>query len=179
MSSNFLKINEKNIENFMKEVYFIKNPLHSKQYAYQEGKSAIHAIRSAKMKIEKYLKYKNIVAGLAIDIEGAFDNTNHEVIKRALMKRKISPIIINWIVNMLKTRSLYTELNGINLIFQPTQGCPQGGNLSPLLWSLVNDELIVILNNLMYCTEGFADDLLILVRRLELCKNFRLITKCL
>ena len=41
------------------------------------------------MKIEKALKYKNIAAGLAVDIEGAFDNTKHEIIKRALIKRKV------------------------------------------------------------------------------------------
>ena len=112
MSSILLKANEKNIDIFMREEYLTKNPVHHKQYAYQQGKSAIHAIISVKMKVEKALQSKNIVAGLAIDIEGAFDNTKHDVIKKALMKRKVDPIIIDWIVNMLTTRSLSVELNG-------------------------------------------------------------------
>lgn len=162
-SSMILKKMEKNIEMYIRGNYLVRNRLHFRQYAYQEGKSAIHAVRAVKMKVEKAMYYKNIVAGLAIDKEGAFDNTKHEVIKRALMKRNMDISLINWIDNMLRTRKLFTELNGAKIAFQPTQGCPQRGNLSPLLWSLVIDELIGILNNSMYYTEGLADDLLILI----------------
>jgi hypothetical protein len=42
-------------------------------------------------------------------------------------------------------------------------GCPKGGLLSPLLWNLVIDGLIVNLNNAGYCTQGYADDLAILI----------------
>jgi hypothetical protein len=43
------------------------------------------------------------------------------------------------------------------------RGCPQGGVLSPLLWSLVMDELVEGLNEKGCCTLGYADDIAILV----------------
>ncbi len=42
------------------------------------------------------------------------------------------------------------------------RGCPQGGVLSPLLWSLVVDSLIRRLNEKGYFTLGYADDLTII-----------------
>jgi hypothetical protein len=38
-----------------------------------------------------------------------------------------------------------------------------GGALSPLLWNLVIDGLIKNLNNAGYCTQGYADDLAMLI----------------
>jgi hypothetical protein len=38
------------------------------------------------------------------------------------------------------------------------RGCPQGGEPSPLLWSLVVDELCWELNHNDYYTGGYADD---------------------
>jgi hypothetical protein len=43
------------------------------------------------------------------------------------------------------------------------RGCPQGGVLSPLLWSSVVDELIWELNDGGYYTVGYADDIAILI----------------
>ena len=50
--------------------------------------------------------------------------------------------------------------------FYVTTGCPQGGVLSPLLWSLVIDELIVRLNLFGFPTQAYADDVAILVNAL-------------
>src|SRR5690606_10385271 len=44
-----------------------------------------------------------------------------------------------------------------------SQGCPQGGVLSPLLWCLVVDELLCSLNNLGIYTQGYADDLAVMI----------------
>jgi hypothetical protein len=43
------------------------------------------------------------------------------------------------------------------------QGCPQGGVLSPLLWSLVVDTVIAWLNREGLYTQGYADDLALLI----------------
>ncbi|RVE45866.1 hypothetical protein evm_009465 [Chilo suppressalis] len=44
-----------------------------------------------------------------------------------------------------------------------TNGCPQGGVLSPLLWNVVVNDLITKLNNLHFHTVGYADDLAIII----------------
>ena len=45
-----------------------------------------------------------------------------------------------------------------------TKGCPQGGVLPPLLWLLVVNEILKILNDRNFQTEGFSDDLGTLLR---------------
>jgi hypothetical protein len=41
------------------------------------------------------------------------------------------------------------------------RGCPQGGLLSPLLWNMVINSLLVRLNNESPWAQGFADDIAI------------------
>jgi hypothetical protein len=54
-------------------------------------------------------------------------------------------------------------MSGETLRVVAARGCPQGGVLSPLLWSLVVDDLLWGLNNNGYCTVGYADDIAILI----------------
>jgi hypothetical protein len=43
------------------------------------------------------------------------------------------------------------------------RGCPQGGVLSPLLWNMVINSLLVCLNNESLWAQGFADDIAIVI----------------
>jgi len=45
-----------------------------------------------------------------------------------------------------------------------TRGCPQGGVLSPLLWSLLVDELLRRLARKGIQCQGYADDIVIIAR---------------
>ncbi|XP_049315637.1 uncharacterized protein LOC125779115 [Bactrocera dorsalis] len=45
-----------------------------------------------------------------------------------------------------------------------TRGCPQGGVLSPLLWSLIVDELLELLTSNGIRCLGYADDIVIMAR---------------
>jgi hypothetical protein len=65
---------------------------------------------------------------------------------------------------MLGNRKIIATLAGETLEGSVARGCPQGGVLLPLLWSLVVDELIG-LNDNGYNTLGYADDIAILVSR--------------
>ena len=44
------------------------------------------------------------------------------------------------------------------------RGCPQGGNLSPLLWCIVIDGLLKELELAGLYSQGYADDLVILIK---------------
>jgi len=52
----------------------------------------------------------------------------------------------------------------IKLSGLPARGCPQGGVLSPLLWCLVVDELLVKLQEAGLLVCGYADDVAAIVR---------------
>ncbi|KAI5731976.1 hypothetical protein M8J77_019254 [Diaphorina citri] len=65
---------------------------------------------------------------------------------------------------MLKSRIIITTLHEETVILETTRGCPQGGVLSPILWTLVVDSLLVEqLNENGYLSLGYADDIVILI----------------
>jgi hypothetical protein len=55
---------------------------------------------------------------------------------------------------------------GSGLTAKVAGGCPQGGvgGLSPLLWNLVVDWLLAVLNDQGFNTYGYADDTVIIVQ---------------
>jgi hypothetical protein len=63
----------------------------------------------------------------------------------------------------LESRIITATLSGETLRVSASRGCPQGGVLSPLLWSLVVDDLLWELNDKGYYTVGYADDIAILI----------------
>jgi hypothetical protein len=65
---------------------------------------------------------------------------------------------------MLDSRNINTILSGETLRASAAGGCPQGGVFSPLLWSLVVDDLLWELNSNGYYIVGYADDIAILIK---------------
>jgi hypothetical protein len=63
---------------------------------------------------------------------------------------------------MLQCRNISATSSGETLGASASRGCPQEGVLSPLLWSLVVDDLIWQFNSNGYYTVGYADDIAIL-----------------
>jgi hypothetical protein len=64
---------------------------------------------------------------------------------------------------MLESRNIKATISGETLGAAAVKECPQGGVFSPLLWSLVVDDLLWGLNNRGYYTVGYADDFEILI----------------
>jgi hypothetical protein len=64
---------------------------------------------------------------------------------------------------MLESRNISATLSGETLGATTVRRCPQGGVLSPLLWSLLVDDLLWELNNNGYYTVGYADDIAVLI----------------
>jgi hypothetical protein len=64
---------------------------------------------------------------------------------------------------MLDRRNINAILSGETLRASAARGCPQGGVLSPLLWSLVVDDLLWELNSNGHYTVVYADDIAILI----------------
>ena len=166
LSSFFLKSLEKLVDKHIREGPLKKKPLHGLQCAYQPGKSTETALHHVVTRIEEALENKQICVGAFIDIEGAFDRTTFESIKKAATTHGIKPTICKWIEGMLKGRIIQSKLLGDEIWATTTRGCPQGGVLSPILWCLVVDSLITKLNKGPYFTVGYADDLVILTNGL-------------
>ena len=163
LSSFLLKIMEKIIDRHVREYLGKNSPLHNLQFAYQPGKSTETALHELVSKIEDTLDRKEIALATFLDIQGAFDNTSHLSILNLLRNIGINHYLSIWIKTLLSDRIIQMNIYDESIEKKTTRGCPQGGVLSPLLWNLVVNSLIEYLNNMGYYTQGYADDIVILI----------------
>jgi hypothetical protein len=164
LTSVTLKVMEKLVDLHIKEEALKRNPLHRRQFAYRAGKSTVSALHHVVKRVENALEHKEIALTAFIDVEGAFDNAGFASIEDSAKSRGLGQSCIDWMTEMLKCRRISSELGGKEMTVRATRGCPQGGVLSPLMWSLVIDELLVILEREGFEVVGYADDLVIMVR---------------
>ena len=164
LTSFLLKTLEKLVDRYLKSGPLLELPLHKEQHAYQTGRSTESALFAVVNHVEKQLDWKGIAIGLFLDIEGAFNRTSRAAIRRGAEEHGIPEDLINWILSTLVNRTLTTEWMGCKVTGTVSEGCPQGGILSPLLWNLVVDSLLRILNSSGVKAIGYADDIAILVR---------------
>ena len=81
----------------------------------------------------------------------------------APFKHTVDYTIIQWIRATLEGHLAAATLSGLSKRVMVPRGCPQGGVLSPLLWCLVVDDLITRLNGGGIYTQGYTDDISLLV----------------
>ena len=164
LTSFLLKTMERIIDRYIRDEILIHNPVSINQFAYKEGTSTITALQTFVKRIRKTFKDQEIGIAVSIDIQGAFDNTSYDKIKEAMILKNVDRQTRNWIYNMLQNRQLIASLGKEEIKSIPVKGCPQGGVLSPILWCLVIDNLLVKLQNEGYIkVQAFADDIIIMV----------------
>ncbi|XP_071577346.1 uncharacterized protein [Temnothorax nylanderi] len=71
--------------------------------------------------------------------------------------------LVDWVENMLVGRNLTVMHIDTIVSCKPGKGCPQGGVLSPLLWGLVVNDLLMKLQKKGFLTYGYADDIAIVI----------------
>ena len=140
----------------------LENALSPKQYGFRKGSSTEAAILKLVSKVESALKIGNFALGIFLDVQAAFDNIPFIAIKRALEKTKAKGKVSNWILQLISNRRLKLNLKGVALVIWILAGCPQGGVLSPFLWNIVLDSLLITLETLSHLI-AFADDLAIIL----------------
>jgi hypothetical protein len=163
LSSFLLKIMENLVESHIRDNSLREYPLHRNQHAYQTGKSTETALRNVVTRIENAIEHRDIAFGAFLDIEAAFDITSFDTRKQAAERHGTDPTICRWICAMQESRNIRATLSGETLGSAAASGCPQGGVLSPLLWSLVMDDLLWGLNYRSKYTVEYADDIAILI----------------
>ena len=84
-------------------------------------------------------------------------------ITKACAEHGINQTIITWILKMLRDRVVSSYIGSTKVSILVNKGCPQGGILPPLLYCLVKDSLLCLLNESGFYSQGFADDLAILI----------------
>ncbi len=168
LSSFLLKGLERLVERWWREGVLVERPLHNHQHAYQTGRSVETALHCLVGRIEKAIEAKEFALGAFFDIAGAFDSVSFTSMEVALRGRNVEPTLVKWTGNMLRLRTVSAHMGIHSKSVCAMQGCPQGGVLSPLLWSLVMDELISFLNQRRLFMQAYADDGVILIVGIDL-----------
>lgn len=99
---------------------------HRSSFGYRPNRSARQAIQQATEQC-----YKKAWV-LDLDIEGFFDNLDHELVMRALQRHTTEKWVLMYVERWLKAPIEHED----GLLEYPTKGSPQGGVISPLISNL-------------------------------------------
>lgn len=166
LSSFFLKILERLLEWFIRKEIDDQGGLNPQQHAYRKGRSVDTALVTLRQKIESSLECKEIALGAFLDIQGAFNNVLFSAVEKALNEWRLPDFVVKWILNMLGLREAFARRGDSAVSALVARGCPQGGILSTLLWSLVVDSLLKELHAAGFHALAYADDVAIIVKGL-------------
>lgn len=127
---------------------------HENSFGYRPGKNAHGAVRQAAEQSRK----KAWV--LDLDIEGFFDNLDHELMMQALKRHTTERWVLLYIERWLKAPIEHKD----GTLETPTKGSPQGGVISPLLSNLYLHYAFDKWMSIHYSAtvfERYADDIIV------------------
>jgi len=142
------------------------------QFGFKQGLGCSHALYTARTTIDYFVDNNSTVNLCALDLASAFDRVNHFALFFKLMKKNVSSKFISLL--MCWYNKVFTTVrwnNNFSCMFKLTAGVRQGGVLSPLLFAIFVDDILVKLkksslgcyiNGLCLNAIMYADDLLLL-----------------
>ena len=121
----------------------------SVQFGYKKRHSTSHAIFSLKECIDYFTDRGSNVFAAFLDCSKGFDKVNHSGMFIKLMKRDIPLCFLNLLIYWYSNLTSMVKWNGVfSETFHVYSGVRQGGVLSPRLFAVYIDDLIVQLRNL-------------------------------
>ena len=134
LTSFLLKTLERLLDREIRSNALVFKPLCIEQHAYQRGNSTMTAFHSLINFVESTMDAAEIALAVIADIEGAFDRATFDSFEIAAEFHGIDPLLIRWILSMLRNRTLIANLK------------------------LISDSLIRCLKEANYFVVGYADD---------------------
>ena len=142
------------------------------QFGFKEKSSTTMCTYMALETIEHYKSNGGYVHTLLLDASKAFDRVDYIKMFDKLLARGMCPLTVRLLLNMYTKQKLQVKWNNcISSKFDVTNGVRQGGILSPLLFTVYVDELLIKLKNSgIGChlghkfvgALGYADDIMLL-----------------
>lgn len=140
--------------------------LHPHQFGFREGLSCELAAHKLVKHIERH-RPGHHVSLTTVDVCGAFDNLNWNVLPTILEKINLPHALQSFIYSYLKHRTITFQDNDVICTRTISMGAPQGSVISPILWNIYFNQ-ILSLNNDHYYLQAFADDLAVVTYASEI-----------
>lgn len=137
------------MDRYIRDEVLKVNSLSNRQYAYQLGKSTVSALNDLNKLVSKSIEDKEMAIAAFLDIEGVFNNVTTSSLINAISRRGTPTVICRWIEANLVNRIIESNLDQATVNARAGGGCPQGGVLSPLLWSTLVDDLLIDLQTML------------------------------
>jgi len=167
MLSNFILKGLVRVVQWFINMYHVKRPL-VLQHAYTRGLSTETALSTFTDQVESMLLRGKHALAVSLDCSGAFDSISFDSAKAAMERVGIPQNIVRWYDNILRGRRVSADLQGEQATVCPGKGSPQGGILSPLVWNLIMDTLLSQLEGEAVSAVGYADDVMLYTRGIDL-----------
>ena len=142
------------------------------QFGFKRGFSTTTCTSILKNVVSKYIHRGSAVYSCFLDASKAFDRVNHKILFQLLLKRNLPVPILRFLLSWYQSQSLSVRWNStFSTSFGVSNGVRQGGVLSPLLFAVYIDELLIRLERLRTgCYSGcffvgalcYADDIVLL-----------------
>ena len=137
-----LKTLERLVDRYIRDGPLIVKPLHTRQHAYQTGKSVDTALIEAVGYMQACMNNRGMLLAAMLGMDGAFNHTSSTSIMRGMKQQEVLSTLSRWVGNMLSTRSIEISWGLVQKTASVRKGCPQGGVMSPTAWCLIIDELL-------------------------------------
>ena len=136
------------------------NAIDEMQFGFKEGFSSEHAALSLANEITTGFKKGEDSAVVFLDISNAFPSIWHDGLLLKMARKKFPTIYIRLLKSFLADRQISVKIDEHTSVRKTlNNGLPQGGVLSPLLYSIfANDFFQMIRNDGTFDPRAFADD---------------------
>jgi retron-type reverse transcriptase len=136
----------------------------SNQFGFRSGLCTLNAIESLVNCVRCNRDIGRIVVVVTLDISGAFDNLRWSKVLECMRKQNVAKKTYEIFKDFLSNRKVQLNLNGESITRYLTKGSPQGAIVSPTLWNLVMNELLVSLKKIQQVScYAYADDLALVI----------------
>ena len=155
------------------------------QFGFKKGASTSLCTSMMQETVSYFVSKNNNVYALLLDASKAFDRISYVKLFHSLISRNVCPLICRLLLNMYTNQKLRVRWNGTySENFSVSNGVKQGGVISPILFCIYVDDLLLRLKDSgVGCYMGgvfagalaYADDLTLLCPSLSALKEMILI----
>lgn len=129
------------------------------QFGFRKGKSCLDNLAILHTHLHREFEHNKNIATLFLDIQGAYDNVNCDILLAKLKSLGLTRLLLSFIFNIIHSRSVHLKFDYLDMQRTTFKGLPQDSVLSLLLYSIyVSDleQLVATCQNIQILQ--FADD---------------------